>query len=337
MDKKSTKHTGRNIFLVVLATILLLLVAFFVVDYSHYAKDQSPYKTFIIPRLELSVFQITTLSADKADMVGRMLIHNPLPFNLRADSLQYQVYISGVEVIKSTYAKSIDIKRWDSSWVDLPVTAYNDQLVTVLKQAEKEGKDSVVYEVQANFATYLVFHKKFNLDIKKLLPLIYLPEASLDKIEYDSLNTEGVSLFLHATVVNKNKFPFKFKNMAFRFALADNAWVSGTKPGVTDIRDTSVTPLVLPLRISFKEIGKSILPLLKHGKNTPYKFEATLELVSDNNAMRNSKVILKNAGSIKEIVQLAKEEKKEAKEKKKNNPPPAKPKHKIKIEKKKNS
>src|SRR5580704_4196373 len=120
MKKNKTNHIGRKIFLSVCTALLLLVAVFFIIDYSHYARDKSPYKTFIIPRLELSLFQITALSADKADMVGKMLIHNPLPFNLRADSLQYKIFIGGVEVIKSTYQKSLLITRWDSTWIELP-------------------------------------------------------------------------------------------------------------------------------------------------------------------------------------------------------------------------
>ena len=334
MANKTTKHTGRNIFLAILALFLLSIGVFFLIDYSHYAKDKSPYRTFIIPRLEVSLFQITTLSADKADMVGTMMIHNPLPFNLRADSLQYKIFIGGFEVIKSTYPKSLNIKRWDTTLIELPVTAYNDKLLTVLTQAEKEGKDSIVYEVQTSFGTNLIVHKDFNLDISKLLPLVYIPKVNMNEIVYDSLNVKGVNLYIHASIVNKNKFPMKFKNMKFKFAMADNDWLLGEMDGVIDIKDTSTTPIVLPLHISFKDIGKSIGPLIVHGKNTPYKFEATMELVSDNNSLKNSKIILVNAGAIKEIVKLVKDEKKKAKEKKENGEAPKKekkPKHKLKI------
>lgn len=339
MKNQKKNHTGRNIFLGILTAFMLAIAIFFIIDYSHYAKDKSPYKTFILPRLDFSVFQITTLSADKADMVGKMLIHNPLPFNMRADSLNYKIFIGGVEVIKSTYAKSLLIKRWDTTLVDLPVTAYNDKLLTVLKQAEKEGKDSIIYEVQASFGTNLIVHKDFNLDIQKLLPLIYIPEVSLKEIAYDSLNIKGVDLYLHTEIVNKNKFAFKFKNLHFKFALANENWVEGQLDGIIDIPDTSVTPLVLPLKISFKDIGKSIGPLIREGKNTPYKFEMTMELVSDMNALENSKVILKNAATIKEIGKLVKEEKAKQKEKVASGQAtkPDKKKAKLKIVKKKNS
>jgi LEA14-like dessication related protein len=332
--RRTHRHPILKGLLIFFIFILLALGIFFAIDYSHYARDKSPYRTLFIPRLEIALMQVTSLSADRTDMFANMLIHNPLPFNLRADSLQYKIYIGGVEVIKSTYAKSLDIKRWDSTGFSLPVTAYNNRLLDVLTSAEKEGKDSIMYEVQSSFGTNLIVHKDFNLDIKTMQPLIYIPKISMDEIVYDSLSLKGVVLYLHTTIVNKNKFPLTFKDLQFKFALADNDWVKGEKDGIIKIPDTSVVQLTLPLKISFKEIGKSLGPLIRDGKNTPYKFNLTLKLVSSNNALKNSLVVLNDAGAIKEMVKLAKEEKKEAGEKKKNEPKnESTPKKKIKIEK----
>jgi LEA14-like dessication related protein len=225
--------------------------------------------------------------------------------------------------------------------IELPVTAYNDKLITVLKRAEKEGKDSVVYHVEASFASNIPWRQHFNINVDKLLPLIYIPEVKMDTIGYDSLNAEGVTLMLHANISNKNRFPIKFKNLKFKFALADNPWVEGKKPGIVDIKDTSITSLILPLRISFKQIGKSLGPLIVHGKNTGFKFVATMQLVSDNEALQDSKVIIKDEGVLKEMTKLAKEEKQKAKEKKKEEKargiePKKKEKHHLKIKKEKN-
>ena len=309
------RHITSKILLGILAAFLLFLAVFFAVDYSHYLKDKSPYRTLFVPRLELSLLQIDALSADKTDLTMKVLVHNPLPFNLRADSLHYKVYISGVEVIKSMYPQSINIRRWDSSWVSLPVTAYNDKLLTVLDNAEKQGKDSLEYEVQAYFGTQLLGHRDFNMDIKTLQPTVYIPKLKITKIEYDSLNGEGVTLFISTLIYNRNKMAFKLKDLTYRVAIADDAWIKGTKSGVITIDSAGTSPLTVPLRISFKQIGKSLGPLIRKGKNTPFKLEATFKLVSDDNAMKNSQVIVKDQTVVHEIVQLVKDEVKKGKEK----------------------
>lgn len=309
------RHITLYIFLGLVSALLLALLVFFLIDYSHYAKDKSPYRTLFVPRLEVGAFRITNLTADRTDLTAAMLIHNPLPFNLRADSLQYQIYINGTQVIESSYGHSIDILKWDSTWINLPVTAYTDKLVTVLTSAENRGEDSADYEIVSHMGTNLVVHKHFDFDIKTRQPLIFIPKVKLNEVLYDSLNLQGVLMYFDVTVVNKNVFPLNFKDLDFRVAIADNDWVEGHKYGVTEIPDSSVVKLKLPLYISFKQIGKSLGPLIKHGKNTPFKFELTLKLVSDNKAIKNSVIVLKDAASIHEIVKLAKEENAKTKQK----------------------
>jgi LEA14-like dessication related protein len=244
------------------------------------------------------------------------MVHNPLPFNLRADSLEYIVYIQGVEVMKSTYAKSLNIKRWDTSMIHLPVTAYNDKMLTVLTDAEKQGLDSVEYEVKTNFGIQLFGHHDLHLDIKTRQPLIFIPTIKVTKVEYDHLKGEGVDLYITTLITNKNKIRLKAKNINFRVAVADDPYVKGAYPGVLDIKDSgATTPMTLELHLSFKQIVKSIGPLIKHGKETPYNFEATMELVSDMNAMKNSQVIIADKGVIHDIVKLAKDESKKADDK----------------------
>ncbi len=306
-----------KITLVILAIILLPIILFFGVDLYHYSKDKSPYRTLFIPRLEPSLFEVTDLSADKTDMLGKMLIHSPLPFNLAADSLQYKIYIGDAEVIKSTYSKSLDIKKWDSTWIELPVTIYNDKLLTTLDKADKEGKDSVVYRIQTTFYTHIPFKKTFNIDIETLQPLFYIPTARLEKVDYDSLNGKGVTLFLRLMIGNRNKMAFQFKDLKYKFSLANSPWVYGTKWGVIDIKKQDSTELILPLRVSFTDVFKSIGPLIRKGGKTDYKFGLDLKLVSASNSLKNSKVIVKDEGTLHEIVKLAKDEKKKGKEKNK--------------------
>ncbi|HWB63536.1 MAG TPA: LEA type 2 family protein [Chitinophagales bacterium] len=307
------QHTARNILLAAGGLVLLACSIFLLVDYVHYARNKSPYKTFIKPRLELALLRITNLTHTRTDLMAHVLMHNPLPFNLRADSLQYKIFINGAEVIKSTYAKSINICRWDSTLFTLPAVTYTDKLVSVLTAAENRGDDSADYEIQAGMGTNIVVHKHFNFDIKTRQPLIFIPRVKLDEIAYDSLSIDGVTLYLETTVINKNAFPLNFKNLTFRVAIADNNWVEGHKYGIVEIPDSSVVHLKLPLRISFKEMGRSIGPLIRLGKEAPFKFELTLGLVSDDNATKNSLIILKDVGAIHKIIKLAKDENARAK------------------------
>ena len=93
--------------------------------------------------------------------------------------------------------------------------------------------------------------------------------------------------------------------------------VYGVKWGVIDIKQQDSTEIILPLRVSFIDVFKSIGPLIRKGGKTDYKVGLDLKLVSTSNSLKNSKVIVKDEGTLHEIIKLAKDEKKKEKEKKK--------------------
>ncbi len=304
------------VLLIILAVVLIPLIVFIAVDLKHYYADKSPYRTLFIPRLEAGVFEITDLELDRVKLNSKMLIKSPLPFNLAADSLQYQIFISGKEVIKSSYAKSLNIRKWDSTWIDLPVTVYNEKLFAALSEADKLGKDSVVYRIKTTFFTHLPFKQNFDIDVDKLLPLIYIPTVGQVKVDYDSLSLKGITLYIRMMIGNRNKVDLQFKDLKYKVQLADYPWVYGAKWGEVNIKAQDSTELVLPLRISFTDVFKTLGPLIRKGGKTDYKVGLDLKLVSEMNALKNSKVVFANAGTVSEIVSLAKEVSSEAKEKK---------------------
>jgi LEA14-like dessication related protein len=239
----------------ILATILFLIItslaAFFIWRFVDYIQDKSPHKTFLLPRAELSIVEITSLTAEKTEMTVKVLLKNKLPFSFTADSLQYRIFINGVEVIKSHHKKTMTLESNDTSWISLPLTIRNHQLKSILNASERKDLDSVEYRLHATFFTDIVFRKKFDVDINRLLPLIYIPELTSKHIQVDSLNFSRAAIQLNVSIKNQNVFSIKAKNIAYKFAIEDHEWIEGIIPGVTDIKEQSVTELQIPIRVSF--------------------------------------------------------------------------------------
>jgi LEA14-like dessication related protein len=295
----------------ILLTILFLIIAsiatFFIWQYVKYKRDTSPHKTFLLPRAELSIVEITSLTSEKTEMTVKVFLKNQLPFSFTADSLQYGIFINGVEVIKNHHKKTITLESNDTSWISLPLTIQNHHLKSILKASERKDIDSVEYRLRATFFTKIVFRKKFDVDIKRLLPLIYIPELTSKHIQVDSLNFSRAVILLNVSIKNQNVFSIKAKNIAYKFAIEDHEWIEGVVPGVTDIKEQSVTELQIPIRVSFKEVSKTLFDLLKKGKNVKYKLDVRFRIDSDNHSVMNSKVILKSSGSVKSLMKAVKE------------------------------
>jgi len=291
-------------------TLLFLAIAitasFFIWRFISYKTDKDPNKTFLLPHLELSDLEITTLDTEKMEMTVKMLIKNQLPISFTADSLQYRLFINDTEVMKDHYKKAITLKGSDSSLISLPVTVFTRDLFSILKANEKANNDSANYRLQLSFYTHIIFKKQFTLTIKKRLPLITIPRAKAEHIVIDSLNFKRAVLRLTVSIDNKNGFATKAKDIAYRLSIENNQLVSGIIPGLTDIRANGITDITIPVTLSLKDVGKTLFDLLKKGTNVSYKLRLAFNIESGSNMIMNSKVTLESEGSVKSLIKVAK-------------------------------
>jgi LEA14-like dessication related protein len=289
----------------ILTLILLFIVVlglFLICRYLGYARDKNPYKTFLLPRLELSEIDITSLTSEKTEMKAKMLIENHIPISFTADSLQYKIFINGTEVMNDQYEKSITLKGNDTSSISLPITIFNRSIISVLNVNEQKNIDSAEFSFHITFFTHIPFKKHFDIEIKKFLPLIYIPEAKLDHMEISSLSFSGAVVKLLISINNRNVFPLNAKNIAYEFSIEGNQWINGTIPGIMDIRSKNITAVTIPIKVSFKEVGKTLFDLLTKGNNVKYALHLTFRNELGNDMMKNSKVIFESAGTVKSVM-----------------------------------
>ena len=296
----------KKIILTLAFLVMAIIASFFIWRYWSYVHDSDPNKTFLLPRLELSELKITSLTSQKTEMRVKVKIKNQLPISFTADSLKYGIFINGTEILKDHYKKSISLKRNASSLITLPITIFSDSLSSVMKSNERENPDSVEFHFHGSFFTNIFFKKQFNIDIKKLVPRIYIPEVKAEDFEIDSLNFSRAVVQLLVSINNKNKYPFKADSITYKVSIEDNQWIKGEIPGITDIQAKSITDLSIPITISLKEVGKTLFDLLTKGNKVRYKFHLTFNIKSGNKMIMNSKVILDSEGTVKSVMKAGK-------------------------------
>jgi len=296
----------KKIILILAILFIAIIVSFFIWRSVGYVRDKDPNKAFLLPRLELSQINITSLTAEKTEMTVKVLIKNQIPLSFTADSLQYRIYINDREVMKEHYKKSITLKSKQTSRISLPITILNHDLISALKTNEQENNDSVEYHFRVSFYTDLLVKKQFDVDIKKVLPLIHISEIKSGHIEISSLNFSGAVFKLIVSIKNKNVFSLKSNNIAYELSIEDNKLIKGIIPGLTDIHAKSVTELTIPVKISYKEMSKTLFELLKKGNNVSYKLHLTFNIESENKMLKNSKIMLENEGSVKSLMKAIK-------------------------------
>jgi LEA14-like dessication related protein len=296
----------KKITLILLFLFIAIIASFFIWRYWSYVRDKDPNKTFLLPRLELSELEITSLTSKKTEMMVKADIKNQLPLSFTIDSLQYRIFINGSEILKDHYKKSISLKRNASTLISLPITIFNDSISSVMKSNERENPDSMEFHFQGSFFPRIFLKKQFNVDIKRIIPRIYIPEVKAEHFGIDSLNFSRAVVQLLVSINNKNVFPFKADNIAYEVSIEDNQWIKGSISGFTDIQAKSINNLTIPITISFKEVSKTLWDLLTKGNKVRYKLHLTFRIESDNIMIKNGKVILESEGSVKSLMKALK-------------------------------
>lgn len=307
--------TKKTIFLVIGLAVLAGII-YTVVKFKRSDKKVADY---VVPKLSLTQMQLTNLTADRADVKMKMIIDNPAPIGFTIDSLYYVVSIADQEVARTTYPDTLRLDAKDSTKVTLPLTLYYKKLKNVTDKLAQQGQDSVMYQVNATIfsATKLLPQDKFNLKVEKKLPLVTVPEVKITDLKVNDLKLKGATMQVSATVQNRNVFYLGLKDLAYTVKIEDNEPVEGNKPGTIDIPAKGTANFTIPVELTFKEMGKTLVDLIKEGKDVNYNMQLKSELVTKSDILQDSKINLNTTGKLKTLVDAAKDIAQEKKEEKK--------------------
>jgi LEA14-like dessication related protein len=258
-----------------LLVLVLLVLGGGVFTYRWYSRSKDdPYKTFIKPRVEMSSFQITNLTKEETRATMKVLIDNAAPVGFKADSLSYQIYMAGVEVMRSTYPKPIKLEANDTSLISLPVTINNQKMLAKLKEIKREGTDSVEYTMKAQVHTDLPFFKDkpLNLSFSKKMPAYIMPDVKLVDTDLDKLGLNQTKLTAKVEIKNYNAMPMRVKQTTYRINLEGKEFAEGRIDTMINIPANGTTVLELPMEVTLKEGLKAGVKMLTKPEEVDYSF-----------------------------------------------------------------
>lgn len=286
---------------------LLCIAGFFLAwRYIHYLRDEDPNKTYLSPRAQLAYFTITHMDKHEIDMLGQILMHNPLPIAISFDSVEYQFFINDAKVMTTRYPKPVDINAGDSSWLTLPIKVYTIKLDSILTVLDKKGIDSVEYAIRTTFYKKFLVNRNWDVTVKQYLPLIHIPPIKINKVKIDSLSVMEAELYLNLLIFNSNVFAISVRDLSYQLDIDGNRLVEAQKPGLIEIPAQQEVSLTFPVKVTFKKIGDTLFELLTEGKNASYFLKMKLKLESKSKMLDNSQIIVESEGELKEIWQVYK-------------------------------
>jgi LEA14-like dessication related protein len=284
---------------------LILLIAVYFIKWYRNSQNQK-YPTTLLPRIELTVINIKEITKERTTMDEALLIKNPFPFTLNLDSINYVIYINQKSVVTSEYKKSIHLKGNDSTMITLPVVIKNEALIGILKKLEANHIDSADYTIEGKVFLKLPVLKdkyyKFNYTMR--LPSLVIPDVKISKIKISRLGIKHTHLTFAAKINNPNVFSINFRHMKYRINLNKDTLATGEIDSLISIKAKSEVTINVPVDLSIKEAAGGVYDYILKSDNTTYFFWMSAVIVSEYNSIKNSKMIIENNGTLKEIKEL---------------------------------
>jgi LEA14-like dessication related protein len=258
----------------------------------------------------MSSFQITNLTKEETKGTMKVLIDNAAPVGFKADSLSYQIYMAGAEVMRSTYPKPIKLEANDSSLISLPVTIDNQKMLAKLKEFKNEGTDSVEYTMKAQVHTDLPFfkNKPLNLTFSKKMPAYIIPDVRLVDTDLDKLGLNQTKMTAKVEIKNPNAFAYRFKQTTYRINLEGKEFAEGRIDTMINIPANGKTVLELPMEVTLKEGLKAGVKMLTKPEEVDYSFSFRTKLVDQkgNKTFQDSRMVMTGQGKMNELLDAAK-------------------------------
>ncbi|MBT30711.1 MAG: hypothetical protein CMO01_13710 [Thalassobius sp.] len=293
----------KKIFIAVSSLIILVVVFFLSKD----TETVQEIKESVTPSMYLTNIQINNLTSDQAKMDMLVLFDNPLPVGLSVDSIFYTIFIENTLIAKSTYRDPLQIESGDSATISLPVTVNVDKLDSLLKDLEADGKDSVDYAVVTEFNdNSMLTPESFNLQVSKKLPLVKFPEIQIQNLKVSHIGVKNTEIEVTSNIENPNVFSVGLQDIHLQLQLDDNKVLKGTKEGNIELPSNSTTPTSFTFSIALDEAFKSLIDLIKEGKDLEFSLNMDADLVSDQTILKDGKINLEVQENLKDLQKFAK-------------------------------
>lgn len=290
----------------IIILVLLLIIAsaalVFIIPFLKERK-KDPYATLVKPRIEKMEMLIKDMSKEKTTMDMKMLIDNPAPVGFTADSLNYKMYIGKVEVMKSSYPKTVKLEGSDSTWIKLPVTVFNKKLINTLKALENKKVDSVDYTMKALVYANIPFKDgPLNLEFSRKAPVFIIPKIKLKDVKLKKVGLNESKAIFTAEIINPNPIPFKYKETSYKVKIDNDKLMEGKMDQAVIIPKYGKEEIEMPVEVSLKEAGETVFKMLTDPKDVDYKFTLNTILISETNMIKDSKLLLEDEGKLKELI-----------------------------------
>jgi len=210
------------------------------------------------PTVEFEKMSLDDLSLFESTMLFDFKVTNPNPVGIKIRNIAYNLKMYNNDFAKGILEKGIDLSGGASNVLQFPVKVKYMELFKTAQDYIKNEK--INYDVSGTIGVGsfdIPFQKAGSFEKPKM------PTLTLKRVKIEKLDITGSKLLFVTGVKNPNKFPVNISGMNYSIKLAGSEITEGGINRSKRVAGNGDSTLDIPANISFFELGKSLMNVLK--------------------------------------------------------------------------
>ncbi len=295
----------KNFFKLILLFIVVIIVGI-AIWWFYISRKSGDDSNSAGPVLALATMSIKDINSESLDLECGIVIDNPIPIQIEADSLDYELWIDSVRVMKDTYAKKFTIKKNDSIKIKLPVTIRQEALKKVVQRFDRTKADSADYSFRTSFRPRfpIVGKREITIRSEKRLPAIRGIAVNVDKIRIHHLGLKKSSIGVDVIMTNKNAFPIKISDGKYDVKIEDDFKMHGEMEKHIAVPARGSENISMEIDVSSMKLPKLGWKMLFEKNTTKFNFRFTGKLDAEQALIDDANISMSASGTVAEMKKL---------------------------------
>lgn len=217
------------------------------------------------PRLRFQRATPTAFSLGGARFDFDFDVYNPNPLGLRLSQVTYRLTIDRHPLVSGAIDEGLSLPARGSTPLRIPLSLNFKDLLAAA--GDIGDRPNLPYQLSGKA---FVGPLAIPYTVKGDLELPRLPKIELTGVKVRDLSLSGARLACQVRITNRNTMPLELGRLAYQLQLGEVSVATGETGSLTPLEANGANTLTLDTRIRFKEVGRSLLKLLKGDGTTAY-------------------------------------------------------------------
>jgi len=258
--------------------------------------------------MDVRKMSITDISNDQINVVGTVVVSNPLPAPLNASRFDYTVFAGGSKVAGGSYTEEIHLPAAGSQTLQLPMTVSAEAMDRLNNSMQAKGQEQVRYTFRNVLHTNIPVagERVIRFDIEKILPVVWTPRLEPGKVSVTKLGLKNSGAQMIARITNPNAFDIRMADIRYSVSIDGQETVHGTMQEVVRLPANSTTPVAMQMDLKTGKALKMGWKMLFDKKETRYKMLMNCRILSQSRILSHFNMQFTDEGNLQDLKQSLK-------------------------------